>query len=109
MAKHGKNVLDRNLTLRKLRESGHIEILSQSDIKGVKTYLKLEEIKKEEKIKKEEAARDNREKGESTRDVDWSDSNPLAISGSSLGARGRGGKDDNESTLITDEMLNEEF
>ena len=106
LAKFGKNILDKNLTLKKLRDSGDIEILSRHDIQSVKGYLKVEKIKKQEKISKEQRQREGKTK-ESEPDSDdmWSENNPLAVKTTSLG--GRGSSNDNEGSLITDDMLGE--
>jgi len=105
LAKFGKNVLDKNLTLKKLRNSGAIEILSQHDIKSVKGYLKVEKVKKQDKIKKEQRQRDGKTKDSESDGNMWSEDNPLALKASSLG--GRGSSNDNEGSLITDQMIGE--
>jgi len=104
LAKFGKDVLDKNLTLKKLRESGTIEIIPQHDIKSVKGYMKLEKAKKQEKIKKEQDKRDGKSKGSEPDDDMWSDKNPLALNATSLGGRS---SNDNEGTIITDDMIGE--
>jgi len=102
LAKFGKNVLDKNLTLKKLRDSGTIEILSQQDIQSVKGYLNTEKMKKQEKIKVEKQKREGKTKGSDSDEDMWSDGNPLALSATSLG---RGSANDNEGSLITDDLL----
>jgi len=42
LSKFGKDILDKNRTLKKLRENGSIEILSEHDVDAVSNYLKQE-------------------------------------------------------------------
>lgn len=103
LAKFGKNILEKDLTLRKLRENGYIEVLSQHDIDAVSNYLKAEKIKKQEKMNKEKEKREGTSKEGKDNDDMWSDKNSLALNAGSLG--GGGSAHNNESGLITDDML----
>jgi len=99
MAKFGKNILEKDLTLRKLRESGDLEIVSQHDIKSVKDYLKIEKNKKQEKIKREEQNREGISRDGKDNEDMWSEKNPLSDVASSFGG---GSTVVSESSLLPD-------
>jgi len=100
LSQFGKDILEKNRTLKKLRENGDIEILSEHDVDAVSNYLKQERDIKQQKI--EEAKKNNSGGGTDNEDM-WSDKNPHAVSASSLG--GRSSPKDNEGSLLTDDMF----